>query len=282
MNPGVVRSEAMTRRQTAASSYVRSARWLGCAVLVLTGCSVPIAVGLDESDANHAVVALEKSGVAADKDRDPETEGHWRISVARDDASSAAGILSAESLPPPASPGLLDTLGQGSIVPSQASEQAKFVAGMAGELERSLRSLDGVVSVRVHLAVPVQDALAPDAEPVPASASVLLRHRGASPPIAVSDIQRLVAGAVPGLKAAQVSVVASPVPQPSRPAERELSRFGPVTVTRGSVFPLRTIVGSALILNLGLLGALLFVWARARRAESSLAEQRAEGAQGAR
>src|SRR5258708_6649456 len=154
---------------------------LGCSAALLLGCNVPIAVGLDESDANHAVVALEKSGVAADKERDPDADGRWRISVARDDASSAAGVLSAESLPPAASPGILDTLGQGSIVPSHASEQAKFVAGISGELERSLRSLDGVVSVRVHLAIPTQDALSPDQPPVPASASVLLRHRGSAP-----------------------------------------------------------------------------------------------------
>ena len=254
---------------------------VACAALLI-GCNVPIAGGLDESDANHAVVALEKSGVAAEKERDPDNEGRWKISVARDDASSAAGILSAESLPPAASPGLLETFGQGSIVPSQASEQAKFVAGMAGELERSLRSLDGVVSVRVHLALPVQDPLSPDETPVAASASVLLRHRGSAPPIAIADIQRLVAGAVPGLTVSQVSVVASPVPQAPRLAERELSRFGPVTVTRASVFPLRAIVGGALLLNLGLLGALFLIWTRARRAESSLLDQRAEGAQGAR
>ncbi len=228
-----------------------------CAWLI-AGCNVPIAAGLDESDANHAVVALEKSGVAADKERDPDAEGRWRINVARDDASSAASILSAESLPPAASPGLLDTLGQGSIVPSAASEQAKFVAGTSGELERSLRSLDGVVSVRVHLAIPVQDALTPSETKAPASASVLLRHRGAAPPIAIADVQRLVAGAVPGLSPAQVSVVASPVPQSARLPERELSRFGPVTVTRSSVFPLRSILGGAVLLNLGLLGALLF------------------------
>jgi len=254
--------------------------WL-CSAALLVGCSVPIAAGLDESDANHAVVALEKSGVAAERERDPDSEGHWRISVARDDASSAAAILSSESLPPAASPGLLETLGQGSIVPSRSSEQAKFVAGTSGELERTLRSLDGVVSVRVHLAIPVADALTPDAAPVPASASVLLRHRGAAPPIAINDIQRLVAGAVPGLAPAQVSVVAAPVPLPPRLAERELARFGPVTVTRASVFPLRSIVGGALCLNLGLLAALFVVWTRARKAES-LSGERAEGTQGAR
>lgn len=266
-----------------AAGHAQSWCWLSgaCALALLSGCSVPIAVGLDESDANHAVVALEKSGVAADKDRDPDSEGRWRVSVARDDASSAAGVLSSESLPPAASPGLLDTLGQGSIIPSQAAEHAKFVAGTAGELERSLRSLDGVVSVRVHLAIPIQDSLAPDVAPSPASGSVLLRHRGVAPPIAISDIQRLVAGAVPGLSAAQVSVVAAPVPTAGRPAERELSRFGPVTVTRGSVLPLRAIVGGTLLLNLGLLAALILIWTRARRAESSLADQRADGAQGA-
>lgn len=269
----------MKQRETAGDL-----RWLSwaCGAALLVGCSVPIAAGLDENDANHAVVALEKSGVAAEKDRDPESEGHRRISVARDDASSAAAILSSESLPPAASPGLLETLGQGSIVPSHTSEQAKFVAGISGELERSLRSLDGVVSVRVHLAIPVTDPLAAEAAPVPASASVLLRHRGSAPPIAINDIQRLVAGAVPGLAAAQVSVVASPVPVAPRLAERELARFGPVTVTRASVFPLRTIVGGALCLNLGLLAALFVVWTRARKAESNLSEQRAEGTQGAR
>lgn len=261
---------------------IRFASGLALGGALLTGCTVPIAIGLDESDANHAVVALEKSGVAAEKERDPESEGHWRISVARDDASSAAGILSSESLPPAASPGLLDTLGQGSLVPSPTAEQAKLVAGTAGELERSLRSLDGVVSVRVHLAVPTKDALVPEEAPAPASASVLLRHRGPTPPIAIADVQRLVSGAVPGLAPAQVSVVATPVPQPGRLAERELSRFGPVTVTRGSVLPLRAIVGGALVLNLGLLGALFFFWGRARRAEGALADQRTEGAQAAR
>src|SRR5450432_638470 len=271
----------MSERGKASSAWWIVQNGIACA-LVLAGCSVPIAVGLDENDANHAVVALEKSGVAADKDRDPDSEGGWRVSVAHDDASSAAGVLSAESLPPPASPGVLETLGQGSIVPSRASEQAKFVTGVAGELERSLRSLDGVVSVRVHLAVPAEDSLAPDEAPVPPSASVLLRHRGAAPPIAIGDVQRLVAGAVQGLSPAQVSVVALPVPAPSRLAERELARFGPVTVTRSSIFPLRSIVGGVVLLNLGLLGALILVWARWRRAESGLSDQRAAETQGSR
>jgi len=57
----------MARRSAARTAWA----WVASSALaaLLAGCSVPIAVGLDESDANHAVVALEKSGVAAEKDR---------------------------------------------------------------------------------------------------------------------------------------------------------------------------------------------------------------------
>ncbi|HEY2407983.1 MAG TPA: hypothetical protein VGI10_18370 [Polyangiaceae bacterium] len=246
--------------------------------LIALGCSVPIAAGLDETDANHAVVALEHGGVASDKERDPESEGRWRVTVAHDDAPSAAAVLAAESLPPPPSPGVLDTLAQGSIVPSRLSEHAKFVTGIAGELERSLRALDGVVSVRVHLAVPPKDSLDPNEQVQAPSASVLLRHRGAAPPISISEIQRLVAGAVPGLSPSEVAVVATPVPALARPAEKELSRFGPVTVTRSSVSPLRWTVGGAVLLNLLLLGALLAIWTRLRKVEIELTQARGEGA----
>ena len=110
-------------------------------VLLAIGCSVPIATDLEEASANRVVVALEEHGVAAKKQVDPATEGRWQVIVARDDASSAARVLKSEELPAPGSPGLLEALGKGSIVPSRTSEQARVVAGTAGELERSLRGI---------------------------------------------------------------------------------------------------------------------------------------------
>jgi type III secretory pathway lipoprotein EscJ len=216
--------------------------------------------------------------VASDKERDPDSEGHWRVEVARDDASSAAAVLAAESLPPVASPGVLDTLAQGSIVPSRLSEQAKLTVGIAGELERSLRALDGVVSVRVHLAVPPRDALEPTEQLQAPSASVLLRHRGPTPPLAPSEIQRLVAGAVPGLALRDIAVVSASVPALARLPEKELARFGPVTVTRASMSALRWTVGAALLLNFALLSALLALRARLRKVETQLTEARGDSA----
>ena len=226
------------------------------AVLAL-GCSVPVVAGLDESDASQAVVALEQSGVAAEKDRDPDKEGAFRVLVARDDASAALTALTEEGLPPRQAPGVLDALGRGSLVPSRMAEQARLVTGTSDELERSLRGLDGVLSARVHLGVPTRDPLALDEQAPAATASVLIRHRGVNPPLTASDVQRLVSGAVPGLAAEQVTVVMLPAPPRARPAERQLARLGPLTVTRSSLLGLRTLVAVAVLVNAALLACVL-------------------------
>lgn len=238
---------------------------LPLAVLALTsGCAVPVASGLGESEANLVIVALDESGIPASKEVDPNKEGGFRVTVEQGDASAAVSVLTHQSLPTEGSPGVIDSLGQGSLVPSRTAEHAKLSAGIAGDLERSLRSVEGVVSVRVHLAVPLKDALAIASASVPPSASVLIRHRGSTPPIAAPDVQRLVAGAVPGLAADAVSVVATSVPAAPRPPDRELARFGPISVARGSLGSLRALVAGILLVNVALVALALRLWSRLR------------------
>jgi type III secretion protein J len=242
--------------------------------LTLVACSVPVAGNLDEADANQAVALLARGGVGADKERDPEHEGHFRVSVAKGEASTAIGVLAEENLPPKSSPGVLEALGQSGVVPSRLAEHARWTAGVAGDLERSLRGLDGVLSARVHLAVPARDGLNADESPEKPSASVLVRHRGSVPPVAVGEVQRLVAGAVPGLNPEQVNVVLATSPA-GRGATPELLRFGPLTVTQGSALALRALAAIAVLLNVVLLGGILLLWSRVRRGEQALAEARA-------
>jgi type III secretion system YscJ/HrcJ family lipoprotein len=254
-------------------------RGLGAALLaaLVSACSVPIASDLDESGANQVIVALEDNGVVASKEADPVHEGRWQVNVARDDSSAAATVLSQENLPPPVSPTVLDALGESSLVPSRTAEHAKLVAGTAGELERSLRAVQGILSVRVHLAVTAKTPLAGEAKDPPPTASVLVAYRGANPPMAPADVQRLVAGAVPGLATDHVSVVMTSLPAPPKPADRELARFGPITVTRSSMLPLRALVVGTALVNLVLIGLLFALWTRMRRAQGALAEARSAG-----
>ncbi|MBN2191459.1 MAG: hypothetical protein JW751_01480 [Polyangiaceae bacterium] len=247
------------------------AGWIATIVVAaIAGCGTPVAADLDEREANRAVVVLEESGVVASKEPDPNREARWQISVPRHEATLAVAALEAHGLPHPATPGLLEALPGGGLVPSRTAEHARFIAGVSGELERSLLGVDGVLSARIHLAVPRRDEVSFDPRPSEPSASVLLQHRGRRPPVPVADVQRLVAGAVPGLDPARVSVVAAPVADPPPNTGPGLVRWGPIAVTRPSLIPLRWVVGGAIALQLALLAAAIGAWTRLRRTQRAM------------
>lgn len=239
--------------------------WVACLVLACAvacaGCSVPVAADLDEGEANRIVVALDREGIGAEKEVDPSVEGKFRVNVPRDDAARALSAMADEQLPRPKPRGVLDVEGRGSLVPSPAAEHAQLVAGLGGELERSLAHLDGVLSARVHLNLPPRDDFR-DGPPAKSTASVLLEHRGPTPPLAVDAVQRLVAGGVPGLDPANVDVVM--VARPGKPADARpmLAHVGPIAVAPGSVNTLRVAFAGLALFVLALASLALALYAK--------------------
>jgi type III secretion protein J len=233
-------------------------------LVLLSGCAVPIAAGLDEGDANRVVVALDQSGIDASKEADPTVEGKFRVTVPRDDAARALATMADEQLPRAKTKGVLEAADRGQLVPSQAAEHAQLVAGLAGDLERTLDTVDGVLSARVHLNLPAGDPLR-DGPPPKASASVLIEHRGTTPPLTAESIQRLVAGGAGGLAPADVTVVF--VPHVARPAAArlDLGHVGPIAVARGSVNTLRGALAGLVLLVLVFAGVTLGLSARIAR-----------------
>jgi type III secretion protein J len=242
---------------------LRHASKVGLPLLFAVGCTVPVAGGLDEGQANRVVLALDRAGVGAEKEGDPASEGRFRVMVERDEAPRAITAMRAEDLPSPSSPGLLDSMGKGALLPSRLAEHAQFLAGLSGELERTLLAIEGMLSARVHVSIPEADPLR-EGPRVKATASVLLQHRGATPPIDVHEVKRIVAGASPGLAAEDVAVVFVPRP-PGTAADRALSRLGPITATRGSVSLLRLVTAAIVIVDVALVIAVLVLWTRLRR-----------------
>jgi type III secretion protein J len=248
--------------------------------LFAIGCTREVAAGLDEMDANRGVVALARSGVDAEKIPDPSAEGRFRLVVQRDDATTAIAVLAGEELPrphPPAPP-------EASLVSSPEAERAARIAATAAQVERTLASIDGVLDARVLLDVPAIDplsaALAPQGEQKGprATASVLLRHRGATPPVPPDDLRRLVAGAVSGLAAADVAIVLVSVPSPSVSAERQLAYLGPLAISRGSLSTFRAVAGAALALVAALGTTILVLSLRLRKSKEALeAASQSEG-----
>jgi type III secretion protein J len=175
-----------------------------------------------------------------------------------------------EELPRTQPSSVLDAVGKGSLVPSEAAEHAQLVAGIAGDLERSLEGIDGVLSARVHLNVPPPSPLR-DLAPARGSASVLLEHRGSTPPLSADAVQRLVAGGVAGLLPTDVAVVMISRPVPAAPAAGELGHVGPIAVARRSMRELQGALVGLVALVAILAAATLVLYARLTRARAETA-----------
>jgi flagellar M-ring protein FliF len=93
-----------------------------------------------------------------------------------------------------------DALGATSFV-----QNINHLRALEGELARTIRSLDRVQAARVHLVLPERPLFSRDK--VDASASIVLKVRGALEPQQVRAIRHLVASAVNGLKPERVSVI---------------------------------------------------------------------------
>jgi type III secretion protein J len=239
----------------------------------LLACSVPVAGGLDDAESNRIFVALDRANVDAVKEQDSAGEGKWRVTVARDDLPRALAVMREEDLPRRDPAGVIEAIGKGSLVPSEAAEHAQLVAGVAGELERSLQGIDGVLQARVHLNVPTPSPLR-DATPARGSAGVLVEHRGATPPVSAESIQRLVAGGVAGLVPADVAVVmvARPAPAATDGVDGNgLAHVGPIAVTRASMRQLQAALVALVALVTALATATLALYFRLSRARSVLA-----------
>jgi type III secretion protein J len=226
------------------------------------GCAVPVAAALDEPDANRVVVALDQAGIDAAKEPDPQAEGKFKVMVPRDDAARALATMREEELPRSKTKGLLDAADRGQLVPSQAAEHAQLVAGLGGDLERTLLAVDGVLAARVHLNLPARDALRDGPHPK-ATASVLVEHRGSTPPLAPESIQRLVAGGAPGLAPNDVAVVLVPrSAKPAAMARADVAHVGPITVAKSSVLTLKGALAALVVLVLGFAAATLALYTR--------------------
>jgi type III secretion protein J len=230
--------------------------------LIAGACTVPVATGIDDPDANRVVATLERAGIAAEKAQDPGGgEERYRVEVPRAEAARAVALLGEQGLPPRKVQGMLQALGAGDLVPSRAAEHERLVLGLAGELERTLTGMDGVVSARVHLAMPRRSPLRDDPEARP-SASVLIQHRGNASPLPDADVRKLVTHAVVGLDPERVFVASVAV---LSPLPRDLERVGPLTTTQDVARKLRVALFALAVLGLALAGCIVFLWSRARR-----------------
>ncbi|MBN9600750.1 MAG: flagellar M-ring protein FliF [Afipia sp.] len=93
-----------------------------------------------------------------------------------------------------------DTLGSTSFV-----QNVNHLRALEGELARTIKSIDRIQAVRVHLVLPERQLFSRE-KPEP-SAAIVVRVRGSLEPQQVRAIRHIVASSVNGLKAQRVSIV---------------------------------------------------------------------------
>jgi type III secretion protein J len=230
--------------------------------LLLAACSTPIRHGLDEPAANEVVTALERAGIGAEKVREEGSTGAtFVVRVAQSDAVRALDLLHGLGLPRGQRTGFAEVYAQPSLVPTATEERARYVEALSGEIERTLETVDGVVGARVHLVLAEADLLSADGKPrTPAQAAVLLKTTAGKHVLPESDVQKLVAGSVPGLAPSAVAVVITAAPESTPPASA-LTPLGPLRLSPGSR-PLLLITLAVALTVLGVLALLLLFTAR--------------------
>ncbi len=220
--------------------------------MLFCACSTTLERGLSEPQADEVVVALGARGIGASKDADRGGDG-FSVIVLESDVASALAVLREEGLPRAAASGLAETYAEASLIPTAGEERARMAAALGADLARTIESLDGVHDARVHVGLPDPSVVPMDEAGPVAVASVLVRTEPAET-VDQAAVRALVAGAVPGLAPAHVTVVMVPVTA-TRTASEPLVSIGPMFVTRGSAFALRSVLATMLGVNIALVVA---------------------------
>jgi flagellar M-ring protein FliF len=155
--------------------------------------------GLAPRDAQQVTAKLDTMNVPYDVKGDGGT-----ILVSSDQVTKLRMELASENLP---SAGVgyeifdkSDAFGTTAFV-----QNINRLRALEGELARSIQTIEGVDSARVHLVIPERQIFSRDAQNP--SGSVVLKTRGVMDRGQVSAIQHLVAAAVQGLEASRVAII---------------------------------------------------------------------------
>lgn len=156
---------------------------------------------LDLKEASEITAALDQAGIKYQAKGDGST-----VMVDREQVASTRLMLASKGLPTAGSVGYevfdnAPALGQTEFVQNINNKRA-----LEGELARTITSLKGISSARVHLVMPRRELFQEEAAQPTASVVVGLSGQELSGD-QVRSIRNLVAGAVPNLKASNVTLV---------------------------------------------------------------------------
>jgi type III secretion protein J len=179
-----------------------------CAAVLLAGCKEVLFARLTEPQANEVVAALAEARIEVSKARIDESS--WQIEVDGGQIGQALVLLRNRGLPSQPTTSLGEVFKKDGMISSPQEERARYAFALQEGISATLRRIDGVVDARVHVVIPQNDPLS--SRVVPASASVLMRHRrNVDMQMLGPSIKSIVMASVEGLDMRNIALLALPV-----------------------------------------------------------------------
>lgn len=190
-------------------------------LVLLAGCAGNQAIvnNVDEREANEIVVFLASKGIAAQKIAAPTSaigggapSDLYSITVADDQSTDAMALLNRYGLPRIQGTNLLTLFAKSGLISSDREETIRYQAGLAEELQNTIRKIDGILDADVQISFPDPSITPTPGVPLPKiTAAVYIKHQGVmEDPNSHLEVKvkRLMAGSVNGLSFEDVSVIA--------------------------------------------------------------------------
>ncbi|AVQ04515.1 flagellar M-ring protein FliF [Caulobacter segnis] len=172
---------------------------------------------LDLKEASEVTQALSQAGIKFETKGDGST-----IMVPRDKVASARLMVAGKGLVSSGSIGYEIFDGGNALGQTDFVQQLNRQRALQGELERTIKAMQGVNSVRVHLVLPKRQLFEEDSEQPSAAVTIGVGSREPSTDM-VHAIQNLVSSAVPNMKAEKVAVIDQHGKTLSAPSDESLA-----------------------------------------------------------
>ncbi len=167
-------------------------------VLALAGCNEETLYSmLDETQANEVQAALLRENIPANKVAAEDGE-HWMVTVDRPSIPAAMAVLRERGLPRIQNTNIGQVFEKKGFVSSPLEERARYLYALSQELAGTLMEIDGVVSARVHVALPEEQVLADNKESASVSV-VIIQQPGIDLSPFETDIKAIVTDGIEGL-----------------------------------------------------------------------------------
>jgi type III secretion protein J len=176
-------------------------------LVLLSSCAkVPLYSTLTEEEANEIMAHLMAKNIACTKLAGKEEA--WILQVSPDDFPLAMQSLASVGLPKEKFQKMGDIFQKSGLISSPTEERIRFINALSQEISSTLMKIDGVLSARVHVALPNNDPLSD--KTTPPSAAIFIKYRaGYDIESATPDLKNLVTKSIEGLTFENVELVMS-------------------------------------------------------------------------